>query len=159
MTEQELESDEIMTTEQVAARNRGVQNLRDALGMPSQKARFVSNIDTKTRAGAAVVMRCADQPTLKTEDILGVTLSIQNFLIHTIDLQEATGGEIIRAARTVLVTSDGETLAFVSDGIVDSLELLIQAVGRGPWVPPLRVAVKVNKTRRGFRTYKLSLVD
>lgn len=63
--------------------------------------------------------------------------------------------EYMPVIRVVLIAQDGKTLAFTSDGVVASLDMIRALRGDGPYDPPLPVVVKEVKTRRGFRLYKL----
>ncbi|MFE2611637.1 hypothetical protein ACFXDI_52175 [Streptomyces mirabilis] len=48
----------------------------------------------------------------------------------------------------------------VSQGVASSLQRIIGIVGQGPWTDePLKVVPKEVKTRRGFKTLTLALVD
>lgn len=58
-------------------------------------------------------------------------------------------------ARCILIQRDGETLAFVSQGILGSLDLIRALRGDGPYDPPIPVLVTEEKTRHGFRVFKL----
>lgn len=65
-----------------------------------------------------------------------------------------TGGEV-PAVRTVLFDPEFETLAFVSEGALASLDMIRTRKGDGPYDPPIPVVVKEVKTRAGWRIYKI----
>lgn len=50
-------------------------------------------------------------------------------------------GEAVRSARLVLVSPEGETLAFASQGALRSWDLIRTCRGDGPYNPPLRIVV------------------
>lgn len=69
----------------------------------------------------------------------------------------AEGGEVIPMPRVVLIGPAGETMQFVSEGAIASLDLIRSLMGDGPWEPPLPLSIVKVKTRRGFKTYRLAL--
>lgn len=61
-------------------------------------------------------------------------------------------------ARLILVDNEGETLAFVSQGALGSLDLIRALRGDGPYDPAIPICVSEEKTRHGFRVFKLRIV-
>lgn len=131
--------------------------LREYIGIEGPRIKYATNADTTTRAGKILAMSLTDTATLETDSVVGKQIAVTHYLVHSCQLV-GNGGEIVDAPRIVLRLSDGNTVAFVSDGILDSLQMLLGIVGPGPWDDePLLLLVKANKTRRGFRVYKLAL--
>lgn len=69
----------------------------------------------------------------------------------------AEDGEVVPMPRVILIGPSGETMPFVSEGAIRSLDLIRTLCGDGPWEPPLNISVVPVKTRRGFFTYRLVL--
>ncbi len=134
-------------------------SLRSILGLDGGRHKFFSNINRSERSGAVLLMRCSEEPTFRAEDVLSRDLLVTHYLVHTVDLENVETGEITTCPRTVLVLEDGGTVAFVSDGVLDSLQFLLGIVGLGPWNPPLTLQVKQARTRRGWKVTRLSLKE
>lgn len=74
-----------------------------------------------------------------------------------IALQSEETSEASPHARVILIDPNGETLSFVSLGVLASLDLIRSLRGDGPYDPPIPVLVTEAKTRHGFRVYKLRI--
>ncbi len=85
----------------------------------------------------------------------GKEFDLKYWLIHSARINGKTPGEVIDALRTVLVSPDGEAIAFVSDGIAIALQRMVRHIGMGPYVPPIRVKVVKIKTRNGNTYFKI----
>lgn len=118
-----------------------------------------TNLDTSRRSGRVQVMKCYGNPTLKVGDSLNKELALCGVLIHPVMMVDKETGEERQLLRSVLVVNGGDTLAFVSDGIVKGINLLVMVEGRGPWEPPLPIRIKQVDTRLGNRTYNIELLD
>lgn len=88
------------------------------------------------------------------EKCLGVVMPLKYWYCHLVTVTTDTGDEVTQP-RVVLITDKHDAYGFVSQGIFDYLRLLVHHMGEGPYDPPLLVAVKQIKTRRGFRYYTL----
>lgn len=82
------------------------------------------------------------------------------FLLHAwcvkrIALSQDEGDTTVPALRVCLIDTEGETLSFVSSGIVQSLDTIRTLRGDGPYDPPIPVVVVSVRTRHGFNVYKL----
>lgn len=84
------------------------------------------------------------------------TFPAKYYLAHVADFV-APDGEILPMPRMVLIAPDGQTLSFVSEGAIRSMDLIRSLCGDDPWDPPLQISVVPRKTRRGFFTYRLVL--
>lgn len=83
---------------------------------------------------------------------------VENLLIHEVEL-ESEDGELIKQMRIVLISPSGETCSFCSNGVVKGIKNLMFVYGVPPWNPAVKVRVKQVKTRKGFRTYNIEVVE
>ena len=78
--------------------------------------------------------------------------------VKRVVLQGENSGESIDHVRTVLIDKDGETLSFVSMGVLGSLDLIRALRGDGPYDPPIPIVVTEATTRNKFRVWKLRIL-
>jgi hypothetical protein len=91
----------------------------------------------------------------RIEDARGLTISLQFFYLHPIQVNGPTPGEIIDTVRCVLFDDKGKSWAFVSEGIASSIAQMCEAIGMGPWSPPILVKIIEGKTRAGRNFYTM----
>jgi hypothetical protein len=90
------------------------------------------------------------------ESLLGTTFEITDVICHPCDMTDTENdGEIVKGVRTLLVSPGQEPVAFVSVGIRNAIYQLASVFGPPPWWPPIIVQLKLSRTRRGWKTYKL----
>jgi hypothetical protein len=107
---------------------------------------------------AAVIVENAMSDAGSIRDHIGAVLEVENILLHDVVI-EGESGEDIPAVRAVLIDSKGQGYAAVSNGVISSLQTLMALCGPGPWTPPLKVVPREVKTRKGYRTLRLKLVE
>lgn len=95
---------------------------------------------------------------MKGEELEREPMLVSDVMIHMVPVKSDTDEETL-APRTVLISPDGKTAAFVSDGILSSLKNLIFVYGELPWKPALKVRASLVKTRKGYRTYNLTIEE
>lgn len=118
-----------------------------------------TTIDTSTPEGKALAFKCMSAADTPNEQLRSNVFEVQNIFIHEVNLEDENTGEKMKMPRTVLVNPKGETTAFVSQGVLTSLENLAMLFGMPPWKPALKVRVKETRTRKNFRVYNLELVQ
>jgi hypothetical protein len=84
----------------------------------------------------------------------------EDFLLHTwaaqkIFLPETEDRDASEQIRVVLINTDGDTLSFVSQGVVTSLDLIRALLGDGPFDPPVPVTFENIKTTAGRSILKI----
>jgi len=89
------------------------------------------------------------------KDALNQPIDLKYFYCHVVEMEAKVGGELFDAYRVVLVDKAGDAYGFVSTGILDGLETVIQCFGVGPWTDPMVVKIMETNTRKGNRTYNL----
>lgn len=85
-----------------------------------------------------------------TEPFLLRTWAAQKILLPKTDTREESEN-----VRTILIDPQGDTLSFVSAGVVSSLDLLRTLLGDGPFDPPVPVTIKRIETGAGRQILKL----
>lgn len=133
------------------------QDIIPQLDPTTRQPRIWTSIDRKDDSGKALYLKCkgnADRDPAWMEQNM---FSIQHVLLQHILLTNKETGEINPATRTVLIDPNGQTVAFVSDGIVEAIVDLCSPdmYGKPPWSPPLRMKLKVFLTASKRRRYDL----
>lgn len=90
----------------------------------------------------------------KIRDQLNKVLLVTDVIVHRATVVDQDG-EDIPGRRTVLVCTDGNAYAGMSEGVMDSLELIVAAYGPPPWTDGLELVPVAVETRRGFTTFRL----
>lgn len=93
---------------------------------------------TKEERGAVVAIRNADW--LKGNNLINTEFDISHYIAHPVSLPNKDTGELVTAVRIVFPQPDGRPIAFVSNGVLQSMADLAYVTGRNPpWEPPIRV--------------------
>lgn len=79
----------------------------------------------------------------------------QYFYVHMLEMVNEKTGEMTEAARTVIFDRDGKAYGFMSWGVLDSLDAIVNAFGPTDWPADLRVKVVESKTRKGMNIISL----
>lgn len=82
-------------------------------------------------------------------------IEIQNFYVHSIELDGPTPGEFTEAIRCVLVDPQGNAYGFVSNFLARDLAKMIAVFGIAPWKPPIKCKVRQNKGKAGHTFYTI----
>lgn len=125
---------------------------------PANNFAIATNIDVMGDAGLALLMKCTGQPTVPSDTLDGVPFPVKFYYAHMVELANQRTGEIESRVRLVLVSPEGETCSFVSQGVIDSLDLIRRFKGDGPYNPPLKVKVTRQKTRSQNIVLRLEFV-
>lgn len=127
------------------------------LGMDKQKKNMISsNFSGQGVQAAAFITQALAKEGVALDEMGDKVFPTKYYLAHVAEFVDE-GGEVWPMPRVVLIGPAGETLAFVSEGAIRSLDLIRSLCGDGPWDPPLPISVVQIKTRRSFRTYRLVL--
>lgn len=118
-----------------------------------------TSIDKGSDEGKALIMKAATGTATKGPEVLMTeTFNMANILVHKVPVASNDTGEIQVMDRVVLIDPKGETAAFVSNGVMQSLRLIFALYGAPPFAKPIPIRLVPVKTRRGFRTYNLNVV-
>lgn len=125
----------------------------------SNEVFFSSIPNDGSRANAIKMYAAVNDAEKSLSDIIGEVIEIEHMVAHKITLTDEVTKKPVDALRVVLVTTDGKGYSAVSAGIVSSLQKVIAMFGPAPWTPALRVAPVQKKTRNGFKTLSLKIVE
>lgn len=98
---------------------------------------------------------CQSSQVMSADDLQDSVFPVECFYAHKVRIAGQSQGEYSDAIRTVMISPDGQMVAFTSDGVAQSLAQLIAVYGLEPWKPAVDIKVDVIKTRKGFKTYVL----
>ena len=104
-------------------------------------------------------LRMKGKADLTVDDLEGQPFHAVHYFVHAVELEAASGGELLTHLRVVLVNADKETVSCVSGGVVDALQTLIDRMGVGPWTAPLPIVFRRVKTRKGYSMLTLAIAD
>ena len=109
-----------------------------------------------TAADRVAVYNARNREAGKLEAHLNQTILVRGVIAHHAEIESETG-ELQTCVRCIFLLVDGNTIACVSGGVVQSVRDLITNLGEGPWEPPLPIIPRQLSTRKGHRLYKLEL--
>lgn len=109
-------------------------------GRPS--GHFYTGIDPTTRAGLYSVYNAIQRADNRGRELADKLISMENVVIHPWSMEDKAKGEMREGMRTVIFTTTGETIGFVSDGVATSLMTIAQLIGPPPWKPAVSVVVR-----------------
>lgn len=98
----------------------------------------------------ALCQSCAQS----ADEIGGEIIPIKYWYAHEVQLYREETKTTVNAIRVCLVRPDCSCVAFVSEGVFKSLVSMCEAMGNGPYEPPLEVQIEKIKTRNGH-TYSI----
>lgn len=75
----------------------------------------------------------------------GEEFAIKYFSIKKYERINDKTGDVTYPYRTVLIAPDFKTIDFSSDGVAQSLALIVRRKGKGPYDPAIKVIVRVRK--------------
>lgn len=114
--------------------------------------RVVCNFDGDDRQRFLMQMRCLAASS-GGDAVLGKPIRVRYWMIHEVDFLSDDGSEKVRTYRTVLVTPEGDTYAFVSGGVANGVRHIFNQFGTAPLDPPLVVRIEQKTTSNKRRVY------
>lgn len=91
-------------------------------------------------------------------DFLSKTIAVVHIIVQDATVHDDKTNEDLPVRRTILVDKNGAAYAATSEGILQSLKLVLGLIQRTPpFDPPLGLIVNQKNTRRGFRVYVVDL--
>ena len=104
----------------------------------------------------------ATSDSTQISEILGQTILLDNFVIQPVEIPDEKTGELHQSARVTLVDSTNKkSYHGTSMALVNALKQIVAALGdRLPaeWPEPLPVKVVEERSRAGFRFFKIVVV-
>lgn len=120
---------------------------------------FCSIPNDGSRAAAIAIYNAVNSKGESLDDHKGEILEVVNVAAHPVSLVDENTGELVNALRMVVIDKDGKNYDAVSQGIVSSFQKIFGIVGQPPFNPALKIKVVEQKTRKGFKTNTIELVD
>lgn len=108
---------------------------------------FVGNASDIWRLTA----RCTGGGAKKADRSSGEQINVVHWYMHRQEMVNDRTGEITNPIRVVLLDDKGDAWAWMSGGVVKSVQTMVEAMGDGPYDPPLSILVKETITRKGMR--------
>lgn len=130
--------------------------LSGLLSQPGAGHGYITNIKPDGMASAELITQALAGESFDLDSLAGQVFPCRYYLARQVEFV-SEAGEAIPLPRIVLVSPDGATVAFTSDGALQSFDLIRQLCGDGPWDPPLPISAVPIRTRRNYRTFRLIL--
>lgn len=86
-------------------------------------------------------------------ELINNVFPLSYWLCHEAYVNKETGRQ--QCVRTVLMDATGTCYGFMSNGVYDSLRDLVQALGPGPYDPPINITVRSKDKEGGRRVYTI----
>ncbi len=87
-------------------------------------------------------------------ELVDQTFPLSYWFIHEVSINNPEKGPQ-RCVRTVLLDPSGNAYGFVSNGVYDSLRLMVASIGEGPYDPPIPITIRSRDKASGRRIYTL----
>lgn len=121
------------------------------------RSQLWSNIDPSDRAGRFLLARVPAGPTVPDTLREMQSWRIRHYAVHTVDSVDPNTGELQTWYRSVLFTTEGETLVFGSLGVARSLASLGSFLRPEDWAEGVLLKVTSGKAHSGGRWLALEL--
>jgi hypothetical protein len=118
---------------------------------------FWTNLPTQEELGQALVMRCQGQASDKVEDWWNKPFPTKWLFACPASKTDEKTGEITEWTQVTLLSPEGRSLSFGSNGVLKSLRWILALKGRGPWNPAIGLIPKQIAIAGGHRYYQLEL--
>ena len=122
-----------------------------------EASRALTNFKGTPRENFAFRMKCINASG-GGDAAVGQIIEVRNWFIHEVEFTNEETGESVKTLRTVLVSPDGEAIAFVSQGVAGGIQQIHSEFGLEPLDPPLRCRVEQRSTAKKRRVYVLIVV-
>jgi hypothetical protein len=104
----------------------------------------------------------ATSNSIPISDHLKETILLDNFVIQPVEIPNEKTGELSQSARVTLVDSTNKkSYHGTSMALVNSLKQIVAALGNrlpGDWAEPLPIQIQEEKSRSGYRFFKIVVV-
>jgi hypothetical protein len=122
-----------------------------------EQNRVLTNFTGDARESFAFRMKCINAAGGGDASV-GKVIPVRNWLVHEVEFTNEETGEVVKTFRTVLVSPDGEAVAFVSQGVANGVRQIFSEFGTEPLDPPLLCRVEQRSTSKKRRVYVLIVV-
>lgn len=83
-----------------------------------------------------------NNPEFRVEQFINQTIYVKDVFAELVDIMNQNTGEIIQAARIVLIDAEGKAYTCVSKGIFSALKKLFNLYGVPTWNEPIGITIK-----------------
>jgi hypothetical protein len=97
--------------------------------------------------------------TLNADDVSGQVFECRYVYMKPVQLAGKTPGEIDDGIRTVLIAPDYTAVGFTSKGVAKSMAMILEALGREPFNPAIRLILVKGKNAKNQPFYSLAIAD
>lgn len=108
------------------------------------------SLDLSTRDGKVNAMNALGETTFKAAAMELDYMPVKDVIIHKVNVKGTD------AERTILLLEDGDSVSFVSDGIVNQIKRVMEIFGRPTWSPAIEMKVVKVPTTQG-NTYNIKV--
>lgn len=91
--------------------------------------------------------------------IVGARLCVTNWLVHPIELVDEHSGEVVTHIRLILSDAENKRISTLSPSVLGAWQLVIVALGKGPFEPGINIEIREGKSRRGMKFRTLVVLD
>jgi hypothetical protein len=145
----------VAVTEQSTGREIATESVDRGLATWNKEAHLaLNNFDGDERQQFALRMLCMSASSAG-ETSLNLPIPVKYWMVHEVDFENEETGETVRTFRTVLVTPERATYAFVSQGVARSVQAIYEQFGNKPLDPPMLLKVEQKTTSKRRRLYVL----
>lgn len=123
------------------------------------EAKSWSNLPTDKRIRWRMISKATGSNVSAGDEWLNKVFRIKHWFVHTVRFNGEEPGEFVDGIRTVLIDPEGGMIAFGSNGIAESLGLLVECYGNKEYHPAIPVKITSQKTSAGRKIYKLEAAD
>lgn len=92
-------------------------------------------------------------------DVAGKTIPLKYWYLQEVQIYDRESNEYRASVRTVLMRPDLTCVSFVSVGMVKAIQSMCEAIGLGPYDPPIDVMIDQQRTRSGNNVYTLVPIE
>ena len=116
-----------------------------------------TSLPTTDETCRAMILSLLDAEAIKGGELIGEEFKISDYIVHAFPVVTPEGEEV-NVRRIVFPQDEGKPIAFVSEGVIKSIQRIAWAVGSAPpWDPPVKVVLRQRNTGQGRRYYLLQL--
>lgn len=120
-----------------------------------QDGALLCGFQADSPAGQAAIFAAESGDSMTADEIGNDEIMVISWLAKRIQMADQLTGQPVPNVRVVLFTASGDSVSFVSLGVVLSLDLIRSFAGDGPYDPPIGVRVVTTRTRQGRRLLRL----
>lgn len=115
-----------------------------------RERQIVGSMPDDPRKRLTFLSRMAQGESLSGDEAIGVEIEVREWIAQPIELANEHTGEYEDRLRLVLSDGDGIQLSTCSPSAMQAWRLVVQALGNGPFNPPVKCVLRKGKSRKGL---------